>query len=218
VFKQSTIRFCNKAAASQHGLTVKIRARRWLLSLCAIACLVCGMPRTLKAQYSDAGSIDRGYQLKALFIYNFGSYVDWPATAFADAKSPFVIGVVGTTALDATLNQIAQTKKIKDRHIVIRRFATAAEVKPCQILFVSNSISADQRRRIIEQFRNEPVLLVGESRGFADSGGSVNFFDEANKMRFEINLEAAKQRQLKISSKLLSMAKIVQTVAGVPAR
>ena len=71
-----------------------------------------------------------------------------------------------------------------------------------------------QQRLALERLQDQPVLIVGESDGFAALGGSVNFIVEANKIRFEINVDAAKQHQLKISSKLLALAKIVQDQSG----
>jgi hypothetical protein len=202
----------------RHEPTLQTRRYGWLLALWAMSCLIGALAQPAVAQYSEGGAISREYPLKALFLYNFGSYVEWPADAFPSPQSPFVIGVVGTAALDDTLNQIAATKKISGRKIVFQRFANAADVKPCQILFIARSVPEQERRRIIESLRNHPVLIVGESANFANEGASVNFFQDANKMRFEINLSASKQQQLKISSKLLAMAKIVQNDAGASGR
>lgn len=157
----------------------------------------------------DEGFLNREYPLKALFLFNFGGYVEWPAYAFSEANSPFVIGVVGTSQLDDTLNQIAAQKTIAGRRIVIQRYRGVDDVKTCQILFVSRSVPQAQQLQLIQKWRGKPVLTVGESRNFATDGGCINFFLQSNKIRFEINVEAVKGQQLKVDSKLLAMAKIV---------
>jgi hypothetical protein len=171
---------------------------------------VCLTHTGLALQGQDEGVINREYPLKALFLYNFGGYVEWPADAFSGNQAPFVIGVLGSAPLEDTLRELAATKTIAGRKIVVEQFSTADKIGPCQILFVARNVSPQQQRIAVEKLRNQHVLIVGESKGFAGQGGSVNFFIESNKVRFEINPEAAKQHQLKISSKLLALAKIVQ--------
>jgi hypothetical protein len=172
--------------------------------------LVCASLRPVFAQSAD-GAINREYPLKALFLYNFGSYVEWPPDAYASENAPFVIGVLGSGPLEYSLKELAATKTIGKRKIVVEKFASVDKIQPCQILFVTRSVDARQQREALEKLKNHQVLVVGESAGFAGQGGTVNFFIESNKVRFEINPESAKQHQLKISSKLLSLAKIVDT-------
>ncbi len=163
------------------------------------------------AQEGDV--INREYPLKALFLYHFGHYVEWPAASFRGPDSPFVIGVLGGDPILETLTELAQTKRINGRAIVVRRFASPAAIEPCQILFLGRDISREVHQAAIDGLRDKPVMLVGETRGFAHRGGTVNFVVESNKIRFEINLEAARQHQLKISSKLLALSRIVQQPA-----
>jgi hypothetical protein len=160
-------------------------------------------------QGSDGTVINREYPLKALFLYNFGSYVEWPPDTFSSGQAPFVIGVLGSAPLEGTLKDLAATKTIAGRKILVESFSSVATIKPCQILFITRSVDPRQQRLAVEKLRNQHVLIVGESAGFAGQGGSVNFFIESNKIRFEINPEMVKQQQLKISSKLLSLARIV---------
>ncbi|MHB1036925.1 MAG: YfiR family protein [Pirellulales bacterium] len=164
---------------------------------------------SLRAQQDGETEIDREYTIKAAYLYNFGRYVEWPANSFRGADDPFVIGVLGTDPFGATLDEIASEKKIARRRIVARRFASMTEYVPCHILFVVASTSAEQRAAAVQKLQNSRVLLVGETPGFAQQGGVINFFVEQNKVRFEINVQAAKREQLKISSKLLSLAQIV---------
>jgi len=145
------------------------------------------------------------YQLKAAFIYNFAKFIDWPPAAFADQKSPFIIGVLGDNHFGSGFEQMIAGKKINDRPISIQTFRTAAEATNCQILFVSLS---EKRHfpEIVQSLHAVPVLTVSETDGFIEAGGMVNFVDEAGKIRFQINDDAAKAARLKISSKLLSLA------------
>jgi hypothetical protein len=182
-----------------------------LLLLVTAICLVSRLllPAHAISQDSEEGFISREYPLKALFIYNFASYIDWPESAFVDPKS-FTIGVLGSSPIAETLNQIATSKQISGRKIAIAQLVSINDIKQCQILFIARSVSVAQERQVIDAMKDRPVLLVGESEGFAAIGGDVNFFIESNRVRFEINLAAMRKQGLKASSKLLAMAKIVE--------
>ncbi|MBI3839855.1 MAG: YfiR family protein [Planctomycetia bacterium] len=190
----------------------RVSERRWRLWACVLlVCGVMGHPRSGIAQQNyDEPVINREYPLKALFLYNFGGYVEWPAAAFSTSQDPFVIGVLGSAPVDETLKEISASRKIGGRKIVVRRFSSVDGIETCHILFIARDVAPQQQLAAINRFQNYHVLIVGESPGFAERGGSVNFFVEANKIRFEINIDTAKQHQLKISAKLLSLAKIVQ--------
>ena len=180
-----------------------------LLPTLACGIVLVGSVRNIRAQSDDDSDVNREYLIKAAYLYQFGRYIQWPAHAFAHDGSPLVIGVLGTDPFSGVLEKIARTKRIEGRPIAVRRFVSMAEYTPCHILFVSSSISAEQKAAAIHKSHQSALLLVGEEPGFAEQGGTVNFFLDENKVRFEINLEFAKQDQLKISSKLLGLAKIV---------
>lgn len=178
----------------------------WLLG----CFLVCGLSQTGLAQSDGEAVINREYPLKALFLYNFASYIEWPPAAFAGVDQPFVIGILGSAPLDSMLRDIAATKTINGRRLVVEHFSAPDAVRPCQILFIGRHVPPEERQRVVETLQNQSVLIVGESAGFARRGAAVNFFVENNKIRFEINVNAARQHALKISSKLLALAKIVE--------
>ena len=163
----------------------------------------------LIAQPAEEADINREYPIKAAYLYNFSRYVQWPVDAFPTAETPFVIGVLGNDPFGDVLDEIARTKKVEGRRILVKRFASMAAYTPCHVLFLPASVDPQEKAAAIKMARGSPVLLVGESRDFAQQGGDINFFVEENKVRFEINPEAAKQARLRISSKLLSLAKIV---------
>ncbi len=166
---------------------------------------------SLFAQPTGDAVINREYTLKALFLYNFGSYVEWPREVFGGDDKPFVIGVLGYSPVESTLQEIAATKTIGGRRIVIERMPSAAAIKPCQILFIPQDVGLQEQRLAVDRLGSAQVLIVGDSPGFAQRGAVVNFFVQANKIRFEINVDAARDRKLTISAKLLSLAKVIGT-------
>jgi hypothetical protein len=168
------------------------------------------------AEFLPAQEISREYPLKAAFLYNFGGYVEWPAEAFSSAQAPFVIGVVGSNPFGTVLDGMAATKKIRGRPIVVKYLLQPSDFPKCHILFVSHELDEADQLAVVNATRSKYVLVVGESTGMAQNGAVANFFIEQNKVRFEINIQAARERQLKISSKLMSLARVVDpnNVAG----
>jgi YfiR/HmsC-like len=165
---------------------------------------------TADAQAGDASESSE-YLIKAGFIYNFAKFVEWPANAFAQPDSPIVIGVLGTDPFGNTIDRIVEDKKVGTRGFVVRRYKWSKElkeVKECKILFVSASEHA-HIDEIVESVKGLPILTVGETPGFAERGGVIRFTLEGNRVRFEVNVEAAHQAELNISSRLLTLAKII---------
>ena len=150
------------------------------------------------------------YSVKAMFLYSFGRYIEWPENTFRNETDPFVIGIVGDDSFAGALNEIATKKTIQDRPIVVRRFASPEQYKqPCHILFVSRSLPHDQQTALIRNTRTAAMLLVGETPGFAENGGGANFIIEEDRVRFEINVAAARQSRLRMDAKLLNLGKPV---------
>lgn len=196
-------------AGSQRPAPTGCRApARGLLLIAASAIAIALLALPALAQ-SGAGNVNREYPIKAAYLYNFAAYVEWPAESFADAKDRFVIGILGPAPLDSLLDEIAATKKIAGRAIAVKHYAKAQHVSGCRMLFVSSGLSERERTEAIRILTGSSVLIVGETTGMADHGGAINFYIADNKVRFEINPEAARQKNLKISSKLLGLAKIV---------
>jgi len=156
------------------------------------------------------------YLIKAGFIYNFAKLVEWPTTAFPQPDSPIVIGILGNDPFGATLDTIVADKKIDGRAFAVRRLRwskDSKDLKGCNILFVSSS-EKEHIDSVVETMKGLPILTIGDAPGFAKRGGIINFTLEDNKVRFEVNVEAAKHADLTISSRLLTLAKIVQQVAA----
>ena len=167
-----------------------------------IACM--GLALLLPADAGAQASQPSEYQVKAAFLFNFAKFVEWPPETFAGETSPLVIGILGDNPFGSDLERIVAGKLINNRPITVRSFPTAAEAANCHILFISSS--EKRLPEIIQSLHGTPVLIVGETDQFIASGGMVNFVQEASKIRFQINDDAAKAARLKISSKLLSLA------------
>lgn len=149
------------------------------------------------------------YEVKAEFLPLFASFVTWPETAFPQADSAFVIGVLGDDPFGETLDKAVQKDgTANSRKIVIKRSRQWQDLKDCHILFVSKSES-DRLAQILRGLDKACVLTVSETEGFTRAGGIINFFIQGSKVRFEINADAARRKGLKISSRLLSLGKNV---------
>lgn len=149
------------------------------------------------------------YELKAAFLYNFASYVEWPTRVTADSGGTFVIGVYGDDPFGDMLEQTVAGKTVNGRRIEVKRFSSIRELKPCHILFISNSEDG-RTGRILNAVKDWHTLTVGETDGFARNGGIIGFFLENKKVRFEINPDEARRSGLKVSSKLLKLARVVK--------
>jgi hypothetical protein len=167
----------------------------------------------LNAQETSGSS---EYLIKAGFIYNFANLVQWPASSFAQPDSPIVIVILGEDHFGSTLDHVLDGKKVNSRPFVIKRAKSIAELqrvlgpqKDCQILYVSSS-EMPRLGDAIQMLKGAPVLTIGETAGFAKNGGIINLVLEDNKVRFEVNVRAAKDADLNISSRLLALARIVQ--------
>ena len=182
--------------------------RAGILTLFMIAALILG--RDACAQKS-ADSPE--YLIKAGFIYNFAMYVEWPAAVWASADSPIVIGVLGDDSFANTVADIVVAKKIKDRKLVVRKLRwskDARELKDCNIVYIAPGEAA-RGDDVIQQLKGLPILSVADFPDFTKHGGIIGFYLESDKVRFEVNQEAAKQSDLTISSQMLIRGKLVPT-------
>lgn len=148
------------------------------------------------------------YRLKAVFLFNFAQFVEWPAEAFTDTKSPLVIGILGTDPFGSYLDETVKGEVVQGRTLEIKRFRAIDEVDNCHILFVSTSESSNLEA-IFNRLSGKPILTAGDGSDFASRGGMVRFLTESKKIRLRINLDPVRASKLTISSKLLRVAEIV---------
>ena len=169
--------------------------RRAILSAIAVALL------TIQAA-SATDDVHLEYQVKAAFLFNFLKFVQWPPTT---ADSPWVIGILGYDPFGGVLEQTVRGKIVNGRPVEIRRFARAADVKECNILFIGR---ADFERTPAQPlFQQTGLLTVGESPGFLKSGGVINFYLQENRVHFEIQPSAAHSSGLHVSAQLLKLGR-----------
>jgi hypothetical protein len=149
------------------------------------------------------------YQVKALFLFNFAKYVEWPAEAFPSPNSPIILGIVGEDKFGSNLKKAVEGKTINGRAIVIRQIEKERDLLSCRILFVSDSekVRWPELRTLIN---TRPILTVSEIEEFAQQGGAIGFIKKDNRIRLEIDLAAAGRAGLQLSSKLLSVADMVR--------
>lgn len=182
------------------------RGRSRILTLATVASL--WMASTLLAQGTSSGE----YAVKAAFLFHFAQFVEWPAGAFKDVNSPMTYCTVGDDPFRGSLDESLRGKTIRERAIRVQHLRPSDGIQDCQILF----ISASENKRtagILADAKGSAILTVGESQTFAEDGGMIEFCLEGNKIRFEINLSAVGTAKLKMSARLLALAK---TVIGTP--
>ena len=145
------------------------------------------------------------YQLKAASLYKLTKYINWPATNFASANAPIVIGIVGDDPFGKTLDILVKDEIVNDRPLVVRRLNPADNLQSCQMLFICRN-EKDQLPALLQKLKGGHVLTVGDDSGFLDQGGMVNLVLVQEKVKMEINVTAAEEAGLQISSKLLKLA------------
>jgi len=176
------------ARALRHLLSVTI-AMALLLPICQVVC---------------AASVS-AVKLKSAFLYNFTKFVEWPPERFANASEPIVIGLMADEPMRAEIATIVANRFVNSRALVVRPVASVADMQASHILFVS---SHEQVRYVSMRHRAPlaAVLIVGEGESCRLSGGGICFFQQGNKLRFEINIDTVERSHLKIGAQLQKLA------------
>jgi len=149
------------------------------------------------------------YRIKAAFLYNFTLYTEWPPESFPKADSPIVLAIAGEDPFGCELDAAIRGKTVRGRPIEIHHYAQAEDAPPCHLLFLANS-QAKNLPQTLRRLADSLPLTVGETEDFTRIGGAIRFLVEGNKVRFEVNTDAVARARVKISSKLLSLARIVR--------
>ena len=148
------------------------------------------------------------YQVKAAYLFNFLKFVDWPEDSTANVNGRWVIGIVGGNPFGDGLTQAVSGKIVQGRLLQVKVFQPADDLRTCHILFISRS-EMKRLPSILTALRGSSVLTVGDGDGFNESGGMVQFVIEEGRVRFAIDIGATSRARLKVSSKLLSLARSV---------
>ena len=180
------------------GLRVKLT---WTLLIVLWGLLAGGCPVHAEPEPAEE------HLVKSAFIYNFAKFVEWPSGTFADNAAPLVLCVLGEDPMQVALTTVAG-KMIGAHPLVVKAAAPNEDLPECHMLFISGA-QHGELGAILNRIGRRPVLTIGDSEGFARGGVIINLAKARGKIRFEINLEAAKRGGLNISSKLLKLATIV---------
>ncbi|MEO8127249.1 MAG: YfiR family protein [Bryobacteraceae bacterium] len=169
------------------------------------------LPLQLALYAADAQSLE--YQVKAAFLLNFTKFVDWPPGSFGDGSSPVSICILGPDSFGSAIDRIVVGEVVNSRKVVIQRLKDLPPPKPCQVLFARKS-EKDMPRLLSEL--GPGVLTVGESDSFLSDGGMINFVVDNRRVHFDINQAAAEKAGIKLSARLLSVARAVKNQTVEP--
>jgi hypothetical protein len=176
---------------------------RYLFNITLVFYLVAFSSAVVSADQQKAGE----YQVKALFLYNFLNFVDWPAGSSFNSSPAINVCIVGDDPFADALDDI-RNETVKGKKLAIRMYRPFDEPEGCHLLFIPAS-EKSRAGQILRSVREENVLTVSDTFEEGRQGAIISFFIEQKKVRFAINIEAAKKAGLKISSKLLRLAKII---------
>jgi hypothetical protein len=176
-------------------LTARPRPARWWLAVLLSINAVCW------ATPSE-------YQVKAVFLFNFAQFVEWPARAFPGPQAPFIIGVLGQDPFGSELDAVARGETVDKRSLVIQRYRNISELHDCNILFIARS-EMGELPKILEALKGRSILTVSDADEGDQSGIMIRLLTRSNRIRLRIDVGAARAGNLVISSKLLRPAEIV---------
>jgi hypothetical protein len=153
------------------------------------------------------------FKVKAAYLFNFAKFIEWPPASFKDDKDPVVFAVAGKDPFGPILDETLRGKSVGGHPVVIRRFPTVEDIGACHLLFVSASLK-DEWKKVAQRIRGCPVVTVSEGEEFTRAGGMFRFFFDDGRVRFEVNLEAAKRAGLSVSARLIQVGVVLKDGEG----
>ena len=160
----------------------------------------------------NAAEISREYLIKSAILYNFAKFASWPATAFSTPGAPLRVCVLGDDPFGAALDTL-NGKQVRNRPLATARITDEHDAHQCHILFVSTS-ETKRLPKLLEYLGQHPILTVADINRFAASGGIIALKEVDNRSRIEVNMDAANQAGVKLSSKLLRLADMTNTASN----
>ena len=158
-------------------------------------------------------AVSNEYKIKAVFLFNFIQFTEWPASSFPDPGAPIRIGVFGQNPFGSALEEAVHGETAHGRKLVVQYASRLAELRECQLIFVGES-EKGRIADILKELGSAAILTISELPEFARQGGIIRLYNDGRKVRFVINLQAAQRRNLKLDAQLLSLAKIVSTTGS----
>ena len=164
---------------------------------------------------AEAQTVTDEALVKAMFVYNFLKFVEWPAAASASAKDPFVVLIIGDGATSEATEHFLESKSIGDRPLIVRRIRWDQSLAGARAAFV---VERDAKRlhRILDAAAAAGVLTIGEGEDFTTLGGVIGLLIENRKVRFDVDTSAAQTAGLRVSSKLLALTHTVHSSSDRP--
>jgi hypothetical protein len=153
----------------------------------------------------DQFDTSSGSDVKAAFLFNFAKFTEWPSL---EPAAPLVLCVIGDDRVGTALVDAVRGRRIGQRSLLVRQMGSNGPVRSCHVLFISTS-ETRSARGVLDSVKALPILTVSDSRGFADSDGIVELFVESDRMRFAVNTRAVTRAGVRLSSRLLGLARIV---------
>jgi len=179
------------------------RAGAWIALVLAVALLApCPWAR------ADGSATVAEYRIKAAFLFKFLAFVDWPPAAFDRSDAPIVIGVLGARTVGEELGQVVPGQRVNGHPVQVRALAPGEPLAGLQVLFVARTESS-RLPAIAAAAEGLPLLVVTEAESGLAAGGMINFVVLDDKVRFDVSLPAAERAGLKISARLLAVARSV---------
>lgn len=181
------------------GTGARLSVRGCAALILALLLFLAGMP---------ARAQTREYRVKAVFLYNFVSFTEWPSDAFSTPDAPLVIGVLGTNPFGKFLEDATHDESIAGHHVALEYYKKVEEIKTCHVLFIGQS-ETNHLDHVLDQLKGRHVLTVSESGGTTQHEPVVRFAVENKKVRLKINLNEARAASLTLNAKLLQTADVV---------
>jgi hypothetical protein len=191
------------------GDSPRSRAGLGLHALALLAGVAVCLAGTLPGAAAAEGPVSKENQVKAAFIFNFLKFVEWPAGKFQDINSPMVIGVAGKGPIRAALDEAVKGRKLNGRELIVKTVEAPEDAKAVHLLFV-NATEDSRLDVLLPACESASVLSVGESELFGKRGGMILFTLEGDKLRFEINMDAATAAKLNVSAQLQKLARSIR--------
>lgn len=167
--------------------------------------LVAMLPRAVAADAPDPST------QKADMLGNMAKFVQWPDAIMTQNKGQIVVAVLGEDDLAAAIASVLSTRTVNGKPVFVRFARRPQDARGCQIVYIASS-EIGHAAEVEEVLRGSPTLTLADADGFAAHGGMVNFSGAAPNLRFEICLVRAQQAGLKISSRLLALAHVIEPV------
>ena len=146
-------------------------------------------------------------EVKAVFLFNFAQFVEWPFSKLP-ADSAIVIGVLGKDPFGKYLDETVANEIVNGHRLKVERYASMHDVGDCHILFINPGRSI-KVADVLNKLKGKNILTVSDEAGFSTHGGMIHFITESNRIKLRVNLSSVKESEISISSKLLSLAEIV---------